>query len=521
MHGDGDPEMWVLASGLGSPPRAWGRLHRHGRVEGDGRITPTCMGTALRRSWRVVTASDHPHVHGDGTSQQTDLDVFWGSPPRAWGRQRFRVGLACIARITPTCMGTAPECSPPTSWRWDHPHVHGDGAARTYEDVPYSGSPPRAWGRPGPRQRRRSLRGITPTCMGTATAPRTASGTSRDHPHVHGDGTAGSGDFPTDAGSPPRAWGRLRDHHLWSAGAGITPTCMGTATGISGWTRSPRDHPHVHGDGSRNALSDRASTGSPPRAWGRRTDALDALVDRRITPTCMGTAVGYVRIARSNWDHPHVHGDGRCCLTQVSSTPGSPPRAWGRHHLARSRVQIRRITPTCMGTAANRRAARRASGGSPPRAWGRRHPARPRRDGVGITPTCMGTARRGPPRARQLGDHPHVHGDGEGVSSSRGGSGGSPPRAWGRRRMRSSSSMISRITPTCMGTAGPGGPRTGTARDHPHVHGDGQDDVRSILWGVGSPPRAWGRRLLAGDGGRPHRITPTCMGTASSPPRPP
>ena len=183
----------------------------------------------------------------------------------------------------------------------------------------------------------------------------------------------------------------------------------------------------------RGTSSHRASTGSPPRAWGRRRVRRRFGATHRFTPTCVGTAM--IRVSRSvkTSVHPHVRG-GR---------PAPCPPAGS----------LFRFTPTCVGTASSALAARVGRSGSPPRAWGRpcrraRFPARMR-----FTPTCVGTAW-----------HPNAEG------------------------------TDARFTPTCVGTAHT---TIGACYDgsvHPHVRGDGLRLCPVHKVEFGSPPRAWGRR---------------------------
>ena len=132
--------------------------------------------------------------------------------------------------------------------------------------------------------------------------------------------------------------------------------------------------------------------------------------------------------------------------------------------------------------------------GSPPRAWGRRRLRRPSPRRRRFTPTCVGTApeRNRPPQ--RLPVHPHVRGDGAG----------------GRRQPR----RAPRFTPTCVGTAGRLRALGSPNPVHPHVRGDGLPP-HCCPWRIcGSPPRAWGRHRQGRRDGGLQRFTPTCVGTA-------
>ena len=231
---------------------------------------------------------------------------------------------------------------------------------------------------------------------------------------------------------------------------------MGTARCRRSCQRPPPVHPHVRGDGGHRRVHNRLLLGSPPRAWGRLPGLKDSHGVQRFTPTCVGTAVRGRREWRQTAVHPHVRGDGVRSSSYRRSLCGSPPRAWGRRDQQELRHLVERFTPTCVGTAIDRRNYRR------------------------------------PPTV-----HPHVRGDGISDESTTEGGIGSPPRAWGRLVDLALELLLPRFTPTCVGTArtlsSPSIPSE--LRVHPHVRGDGLALTLEQL----------------ADG---HRFTPTCVGTA-------
>ena len=130
-----------------------------------------------------------------------------------------------------------------------------------------------------------------------------------------------------------------------------------------------------------------------------------------------------------------------------------------------------------------------------------------------FTPTCVGTMNTQFPSASPLTVHPHVRGDDFLDPRILGYTSGSPPRAWGRCRARTTGNPPHRFTPTCVGTIAGEAEAKGGKSVHPHVRGDDAALSRSMIDSFGSPPRAWGRwdRQLVH---RPAaRFTPTCVGT--------
>ena len=249
----------------------------------------------------------HPHARGDDRRSRIDL------------RHRFtptRVGTTASLRrqasdrFTPTRVGTTSSArssghaatgSPPRAW--------GRRRNAAITAALCCGSPPRAWGRLASQSAACTAHSsrFTPTRVGTTRDRRAGHAPTAVHPHARGDDDAGRHD------------------------CGVLPV-----------------HPHARGDDDVDA-SRRASTGSPPRAWGRR----------RRSP--LGSRSG---------SPPRAWGR-RLTAVGIRATRGSPPRAWGR------RLQL---------------AARWALiAGSPPRAWGRLRQHEPHRGRLRFTPTRVGT----------------------------------------------------------------------------------------------------------------------------------
>ena len=427
----------------GSPPRAWGRRGFFESKASSHRFTPTCVGTAIppiRLPHRILV---HPHVRGDGERVANRRAHSTGSPPRAWGRLRRRLGARPATRFTPTCVGTATPSQPYRTPTTVHPHVRGDGGALWQEGVSSLGSPPRAWGRLCSTLYLAAGHRFTPTCVGTAPTPSRRIRVSPVHPHVRGDGAEGAPASLRRAGSPPRAWGRLLVTLPLNYDARFTPTCVGTATAIT--------------------PSAVEAYGSPPRAWGRPVVVERRVQPLRFTPTCVGTASCPLTSQLSAAVHPHVRGDGSRATSRSGTRYGSPPRAWGRRGASRDDSASQRFTPTCVGTARNY------------------------------------------PRLRRVGSvHPHVRGDGSTCCTTLATGYGSPPRAWGRRLLPTKRDHVRRFTPTCVGTAD--APPTWSTHTpvHPHVRGDGVVNPQQMV-GRGFPRRRCRSGLR-----RPTAATPEC-----------
>ena len=203
--------------GISADPSWPAAVHPHVRGDAvlvDGpqalrqRFTPTCVGTLGAWISNHPSMSVHPHVRGDACDLANTSASPAGSPPRAWGRFFWLPLSAIQARFTPTCVGTLPDRSGTGSRCSVHPHVRGDASLPDSMYAVLGGSPPRAWGRFGPRG--------SSFCCATV------------HPHVRGDAHGLVHAHSPAPGSPPRAWGRCGWFNATQSARRFTPTCVGT-----------------------------------------------------------------------------------------------------------------------------------------------------------------------------------------------------------------------------------------------------------------------------------------------------
>src|SRR5690606_23826262 len=93
---------------------------------------------------------------------------------------------------------------------------------------------------------------------------------------------------------------------------------------------------------------------------------------------------------------------------------------------------------------------------------------------------------------------------------------GTPPRAWGRRRIGVPAPAMLRYTPTRVGTTSLSCGLPAASTVHPHARGDDFPQHCVLHFDFGTPPRAWGRRLVARGVSLDGRYTPTRVGTTSA-----
>ena len=170
--------------------------------------------------------------------------------------------------------------------------------------------------------------------------------------------------------TPPRAWGRHACRLYRGPGTGNTPTCVGKTRRGRLKPCLLRKHPHVRGEDSSSSAACCALAETPPRAWGRLKQHVDSLDQRRNTPTCVGKTYVLDRQTDSNEKHPHVRGEDHGEADPSGTGLETPPRAWGRQRGLAPAFSITGNTPTCVGKT-EVKIARRLQEKTPPRAWGR------------------------------------------------------------------------------------------------------------------------------------------------------
>ena len=375
-----------------------------------------------------------------------------------------------------------------------------------------SGSPPRAWGTLSAIVLAILYLRFTPTCVGNTSYVGCRSYRVPVHPHVRGEHAFAPPRRWRFDGSPPRAWG-TRQWIIHDIGdTRFTPTCVGNTSPRGDRAQAVAVHPHVRGEHGVAAIRALVLGGSPPRAWGTRRTVLLQHRSNRFTPTCVGNTRSLHLSSALLSVHPHVRGEHQAQPVTQAALYGSPPRAWGPRAFAVAGDQIRRFTPTCVGNTSEglltrgapsvhphvrgehrtRRTSRTGSSGSPPRAWGTPLSLPLSLSLVRFTPTCVGNTFSRQARLECLR--------------------GSPPRAWGTHVPLGRAVNIVRFTPTCVGNTRSGSGSAKARSVHPHVRGEHCQRRYRRQLRCGSPPRAWGTHFPPGPRPLKGRFTPTCVG---------
>ncbi len=236
---------------------------------------------------------------------------------------------------------------------------------------------------------------FTPTGVGTTRATFSAGIVTVVHPHGCGDNFLGLHSRLNLYGSPPRVWGQRAIAPMMLLQKRFTPTGVGTTKAL----RSPESIEH----------------GSPPRVWGQRSFSLGRGSPRRFTPTGVGTTRGRTTGRGVTAVHPHGCGDNCRSTLNPFAYSGSPPRVWGQRQYVAVIIRLARhwrpVHPHGCGDNAIRIKPAICKVGSPPRVWGQRLY---RLDCIGVrrfTPTGVGTTRAWLLPAGRPAVHPHGCGD--------------------------------------------------------------------------------------------------------------
>src|SRR5207237_1117117 len=136
------------------------------------------------------------------------------------------------------------------------------------------------------------------------------------------------------------------------------------------------------------------------------------------------------------------------------------------------------------------------------------------------TPTRVGKSALTSAGDAMITVHPHARGEVENAVLHAASVGGSPPRAWGSRLVVSVGDGKGRFTPTRVGKSRLQQRQRRSPSVHPHARGAVRRGHRMLRLGNGSPPRAWGSRIRLADTSARRRFTPTRVGKSGVSPMP-
>ena len=126
-----NPEMAVcyLDNG-GSPPRVRGKQLNEAIARSDKRITPACAGKTALPCICISAHSDHPRVCGENLTSPASVLARYGSPPRVRGKPGHDHAICDRVRITPACAGKTHKKGENHGTATDHPRVCGENTSQ-------------------------------------------------------------------------------------------------------------------------------------------------------------------------------------------------------------------------------------------------------------------------------------------------------------------------------------------------------------------------------------------------------
>ncbi len=259
--------------------------------------------------------------------------------------------------------------------------------------------------------------------------------------------------------------------------------------------RLPTVHPHACGENTDGRTAVTATTGTPPRVWGKLIQRVRNWSGVRYTPTRVGKTATPPTSPDRPPVHPHACGENDETDDSIRVRIGTPPRVWGKRKHAAPQDEISRYTPTRVGKTWQSHGIRVVVDGTPPRVWGKLPLLTGVLTRVRYTPTRVGkTPSAGPPRTRSS-VHPHACGENVDDVDDASIHSGTPPRVWGKRNWGNRNEPLCRYTPTRVGKTTARSHSSSLMAVHPHACGENAPRLPNGVDDFGTPPRVWGKRL--------------------------
>ncbi len=141
------------AHGVETPPLAWGRLVPRVNPHDLPGNTPTRVGKTDSASRSGRHDWKHPHSRGEDGVVRTVKASGLETPPLAWGRRADQTERIVDDGNTPTRVGKTDSRSTCSRFRRKHPHSRGEDRLQRQPVTAHEETPPLAWGRPTRRPR--------------------------------------------------------------------------------------------------------------------------------------------------------------------------------------------------------------------------------------------------------------------------------------------------------------------------------------------------------------------------------
>ena len=187
MRGEDKSSDAVSVASMGTPPRARGRLSPPRDTPTGLGNTPACAGKTRRRTPHSAPWWEHPRVRGEDNDLRANSHAGVGTPPRARGRLAHCLAHCLNDGNTPACAGKTGGEEQAWADRGEHPRVRGEDGPSMFTMKGFQGTPPRARGRPSVRPPSVKTYGNTPACAGKTVVVALEGVQTREHPRVRGE----------------------------------------------------------------------------------------------------------------------------------------------------------------------------------------------------------------------------------------------------------------------------------------------------------------------------------------------
>ena len=277
------------------------------------------------------SATVHPRVCGERSSQPTQRTLMTGSSPRVRGTHHHVRLIDVFHQVHPRVCGERPGI--PTRARsrlcGSSPRVRGTPVLQPAVGARRPGSSPRVRGTRAARRRPVVGRRFIPACAGNSIPGLVSYGVRPVHPRVCGELIDDQRAVLDRTGSSPRVRGTPERVGRWVLDVRFIPACAGNSTVACLLRTAASVHPRVCGElgrpGSQHHLAD------------------------RFIPACAGNSWSWCVRTMCMAVHPRVCGELRGNSRSDHYNTGSSPRVRGTPLPPFYRLRCSRFIPACAG----------------------------------------------------------------------------------------------------------------------------------------------------------------------------
>ena len=319
------------------------------------RNIPAYAGKTILDASLLLRFAEHPRVCGENRPCGVRRPVENGTSPRMRGKPGSGHAHAMEYRNIPAYAGKTMRTTPNNYPQTEHPRVCGENQADANRGNKAGGTSPRMRGKPRRCPRGRGRGRNIPAYAGKTLLHSPPTFFGPEHPRVRGENGGAFGLTGHFSGTSPRARGKPQADTAQVTTARNIPACAGK-TGCGGRGQSgPKEHPRVRGENSKKQSVPPPCFGTSPRARGKLAEFEEIPTADRNIPACAGKT-GMVtpnRVVRP--EHPRVRGENMVAPPMGPLHGGTSPRARGKRRAATTVPGAGGNIPACAGKTAGTR----------------------------------------------------------------------------------------------------------------------------------------------------------------------